>query len=332
MSQSRDRGLFLLSLNFGTIVGISWGLFVSHLVSTAHSFYSPNHWIHLARTQAYGLCYDGCGDSCLFPSIIADACYMTAKVNLSSSNLVCDASKIWFWAERYPIPCLEAVGEIYKANALWWKKFWLKSLYIFVPVFGLLAFLAAYLVIKWVREMRFWEGRPRVTVRRGGVGIRAPLLPRVAVAALALAVLLTPAAAYPCPNYYPPYDKPFTNVNGTLYGVIHGWLSACYDETYTCGKSCTTPPAGGEVTCKPISCTRSRPFMLPTDFVDRAAWRVERCGFRLVDWVPGVVDKRVPNPRIEGSLWVKIAVSAFNSTDVGGEGLDEGVRCLYEMI
>jgi len=72
--------------------------------------------------------------------------------------------------------------------------------------------------------------------------------------------------------------------------------------------------------------------MLPADFIDRAAWRVEKCGFRLVDDIPGVVDKRVPNPRIEGVLWEKIAVSAFNSTDEGGEGLDEGVRCLYEMI
>jgi hypothetical protein len=144
MSRSRDQGSPLLSLCFGTIAGIIvaifWGRFVSQLISTAHSSHSPNHWIHLARTQAYGLCYDGCGDSCLYPSIIADACYMTTKVNLSSSNLICDASKIWFWAERYPIPCLEAVGQIYKANALWWRKFWLRALYIFVPVFGLLAF------------------------------------------------------------------------------------------------------------------------------------------------------------------------------------------------
>jgi hypothetical protein len=254
---------------------------------------------------------------------------MTTKVNLSSSNIICDASKIWFWAERYPIPCLEAVGQIYKANALWWRKFWLRALYIFVPVFGLLAFLATFLAIQWVR---LWEPRPHVTVRRGEVGIKAPLLPRVAVAVLALAALPTLAAAYPCPNYYPPYDKPFTNVNGTLYGVIHGWLSDCYEETYTCGKSCATSPADGQATCSPISCTRSRPFMLPVDFVDRAAWRVEKCGFRLVDAVPGVVDKRVPNQRIEGALWVKIAVSAFNNTDIGGERLDKGVRCLYEMI
>lgn len=242
---------------------------------------------------------------------------------------MCDASKIWFWAERYPIPCLEAVGEIYKADALWWTKFWLRALYIFVPLFGLLVYLATSFTIEWVREVK---RRPRAMAPRGGIGIRTPLLQHVAVAVLALAFLSTPAAAYPCPNYYPPYNRPFTNVNGTLYGVIHGWLSDCYDETYTCGKSCTTSPADGQVTCSPISCTRPQPDMLPADFVDRAAWRVEKCGFRLVDAVPGVVDKRVPNPRIEGALWVKIAVSAFNSTDVDGERLDEGVRCLYEMI
>jgi len=152
------------------------------------------------------------------------------------------------------------------------------------------------------------------------------------VAVLALAALPIPVAAYPCPSYYPPYDKPFANADGTLYGVIHGWLSDCYDETYTCGQSCTTSPANGQETCDPISCTRPQPFRLPVDFVNSAAWRVENCGFRLVTAVPGVVDKRVPNPRIEGELWVKIAVSAFNSTDIGGERLDDGVKCLYEMI
>ena len=257
---------------------------------------------------------------------------MTTKVKLSSSNIVCDASKIWFWAERYPIPCLEAVGQIYKADALWWTKFWLRALYIFVPLFVLLAFLATFFAIEWVRGIGLRKCRPSVTVQSDDTRIRAPLLQHVAVAVLVLAFLSTPAVAYPCPNYYPPYDRPFANVNGTLYGVIHGWLSDCYTETYTCGKSCTTSPADGQVTCSPISCTHSQPFMLPADFVDRAAWRVEKCGFRLVDAVLGVVDKRVPNPRIDGVLWVKIAVSAFNSTDADGEILDEGVRCLYEMI
>lgn len=333
MFRFRDQGCSLslfFSIIVGIIVGIFWGLLVSQLVSTAPSSYNLTHWIRLARTQVYGLCYDGCDDSCLNPSIIADACYITTKVNLSSSNIVCDASKIWFWAERYPMPCLEAVGEIYKANALWWKKFWLRTLYIFVPVFGFLASLATFLAIKWVAKV--WARRPRVTVRRGEDGIRAPLLPHIAVAILALAVLSTPATAYPCPDYYPPYNKLFANANGTLYGVIHGWLSDCYDETYTCGKSCPTSPADGQETCSPISCTRSRPFRFPVDFVDRAAWRVEKCGFRFVDAVPGVVDKRVPNPRIEGKLWVKIAVSSFNSTDIEGERLDKGVKCLYEMI
>jgi hypothetical protein len=254
-------------------------------------------------------------------------------VNLSSSNIVCDASKIWFWAERYPVPCLEAVGEIYKVNALWWKKFWLRALYIFVQVFGFLSSLVTFLVTVLVIECaRSWERRPRVRAQRGEAGMRAPLLHHVVVAMMALVALPTLSVAYPCPDYYPPYDKLFANMNGTLYGVIHGWLSDCYTETYTCGKSCTTSAADGQVTCSPISCTRSRPFMLPADFVNGAAWRVEKCGFRLVDAVPGVVDKRVPNPRIEGALWVKIAASTFNSTDMGEERLDKGVRCLYEMI
>ena len=221
------------------------------------------------------------------------------------------------------------MGEIFKANALWWKKFWLRALYILVPVFGVLASLATFLTIEWVR---FGDRRPRITVRRFEVGIRTPLLPHAMVAVLALSLLSTPAAAYPCPNYYPPYNRLFANADGTLYGVIHGWLSDCYDESYTCGESCTTSPANGGVSCSPISCTRPEPSKFPSDFVNKAAWRVEKCGFRFVDAVPGVVDKRVPNPKIEGAMWVKISVNAFNSTDIGGEGLDKGVKCLYEMI
>jgi hypothetical protein len=246
----------------------------------------------------------------------------------------CDARDIWFWADRYPSHCLEAVSKIFENDAVWRRQLWLRSLYLLSLVFGVLAYWVTCLGFEWL--VRTYERRRRraVTVRREDGGIRAPLLPPSAVLAivLILTILVNPAVAYPCPSYYPPYDRRFANANGTVFGVIHGWLSDCFDETYECGKSCTTSPSGGEVTCTPISCTRSKPYMLPMDFVDRAAWRVKKCGFRFVDAVPGVVDRRIPKPSIEEKLWVKIAVNKFNSTDGGEEKWDDGVRCLYEII
>src|SRR5206468_2781727 len=122
---------------FGFIIGIlsaiSWILYVKHLVDTAQVPQTAEHWIETARTQAYGLCYDGCYD-CLNVGSIEEACRMTTKTNLS--GVICDASKMWTWADRYPIECLQAVGEIYKADALSRKKFWLSALY-------LLTFLSA---------------------------------------------------------------------------------------------------------------------------------------------------------------------------------------------
>ena len=47
-----------------------------------------------------------------------------------------------------------------------------------------------------------------------------------------------------------------------------------------------------------------------------------------MDYVPVVVDKRVANPRIEGKLWVKVAVNRFN----GSEGIDQKVQCLYDIV
>jgi hypothetical protein len=68
--------------------------------------------------------------------------------------------------------------------------------------------------------------------------------------------------------------------------------------------------------------------MAPADFIRPAAPYVTGCGFKLVDIVSGVVDRRIANPRIEGKLWVKVAVNRFN----GSDGVEEQVKCLYDMV
>jgi hypothetical protein len=37
---------------------------------------------------------------------------------------------------------------------------------------------------------------------------------------------------------------------------------------------------------------------------------------------------RIANPRIEGKLWVKVAVNRFN----GSEGVEPKLKCLYNII
>jgi len=127
-------------------------------------------------------------------------------------------------------------------------------------------------------------------------------------------------------DYHSAYNQLFANADDTLYGVIHGWLSNCYNVPYSCGESCTT--SSGRTSCSAIECTETRTDKAPRDFVRAAVRHVAECGFRLVDVVPGVVDRRIANPRIEGKLWVKVAVNQFN----GSEVVEEQVRCLYDMV
>jgi len=84
----------------------------------------------------------------------------------------------------------------------------------------------------------------------------------------------------------------------------------------------------GSTSCSAIECTKTHTDKSPRDFVRAAVRRVVECGFRLVDVVPGVVDRRIANPSIEGKLWVKVAVNKFNGSGV----VEEQVKCLYDMV
>jgi hypothetical protein len=320
------------SVVFGFMIGIfsaiGWILYVNHLLNTAQVPQSAEHWIQIARNKAYGLCYDGCYD-CIDVDSIEKACHMTTKVTVS--GVTCDASKIWTWVNRYPIECLEAVGEIYKADALWWKKLWISSLYLLTVLSIPIAVLADNAMAQ-IHEINTRSRRPSLHNRRkNGNNSRTPLL-HVTTVSILILTLATPATAYACTHYHPAHNQLFANEDNTLYGVIHGWLSNCYNLDYSCGESCTTLAIDkiGEAStsCSAISCTETRTNRGPIDFVRSAARKVQECGFRLVDIVPGVVDMRIANPRIEGKLWVKVAVNRFN----GSEGVEPKLKCLYNII
>ncbi|KAH7385136.1 hypothetical protein BKA64DRAFT_712257 [Cadophora sp. MPI-SDFR-AT-0126] len=301
------------------------------------------HWIGRARSEAYDLCYDGCND-CLDVKSIESACRLTAVVEVS--GVPCDASLLWTWGNdaKYPHECLVVIGDIFKNEELAWKRFWYKPLYLVALLVATgIGFLVWTIALGILDGLQVFEPRPREyqpikqasarpkisAKRQSAPNINTPLL----ATALLLLSLPVPVGAYAC-RTQPAHNALFSSPDNTLYGVIHGWISSCYDETYSCGESCTSSASSGEKSCDVIYCSQTRTAKTPRDFVNEAAERVTRCGFRMVDYVPGVVDMRVPNPRIEGTLWVKIAVNRFNVTtgDGGQSEVDGMVKCLYDIV
>lgn len=307
-------------------VGSAWLiiLLVGHIINSVRVSGDAAYWQNIARVQAYGVCYNGC-DDCLDVGSIATACRMTRKIEVQ--GMVCDANKMWFWAdeEKFPVECLDAVGILYHRDQLERKRWWFKGLYVFV---------SASLGVGWavyVGVLAIWSpltefGRRRRVTGNPHPSSRTPLL------AAAIVALAMPAQVmgYRCISQFPARDQLFSNQDQTIYGVIHGWLSDCYDYTYSCGESCstTTYASSYDKRCDTNYCTEPRPKKTPGAYVREAQALVKDCGFVMVDTVPGIVTKRIPNPMIEGVLNVKIAVNRFNNT----EGLDKEVKCLYEMI
>ncbi|RKU40060.1 hypothetical protein DL546_000445 [Coniochaeta pulveracea] len=97
---------------------------IQQLIATAAVDSDQQTWIRAALTQVYEPCYHGC-PNCIEPEYAQDACRRTTAGNLDVSNLggvVCDAYEIWNWTEKYPIVCLNAMGELLKKEALESKK------------------------------------------------------------------------------------------------------------------------------------------------------------------------------------------------------------------
>ncbi|PVI02636.1 hypothetical protein DM02DRAFT_612786 [Periconia macrospinosa] len=316
MSSKLDHSIVasLAAISFA----IGWTVFVYHLVKTAHVSQEEGHWINVARNEAYGLCYNGCND-CYDVISIEDACFMTRKVTVPGVD--CDANNIWAWADRYPLECLVAVGNIYKHNAVWWKKFWLSSLWL-LNALSVVIYKLVYSILELFsvnKEYHLVHGRRRNS--------STPLLSTFMVSFLAV-TLLPSSTAYRCMHEAPVYNQHFINAEGSLYGQIHGWLSNCYDESFSCGEICSTATSDGKKSCDTTWCSQPRLDKPPSYYVDSAAHRVMSCGFQLTRTVPGWVDKRIANPRIEGELWVKVSVNQFNNSD----GLLQQVQCLYDIV
>ncbi|OIW35675.1 hypothetical protein CONLIGDRAFT_627727 [Coniochaeta ligniaria NRRL 30616] len=317
---------FLCGLFACTSLTLAWVLYVNHLVNTATVPGDKWHWSERACHEAYGICYNGCND-CIDVSKIEDACAITA-----AAQSACDARRMWFWADRYPTDCLQAVGSLLEEKDLKRKRFKLRFLYIlglFTAAAGYAAYGAADRFVEWRKRQ---ERRARYWLRDdSGTSQSAPLLRATTISTALISTLLYASAveAYACTDWHAVHNQPFVSVTDpTLFGNIHGWLSDCYTESYPCGETCDSDKKGS-TTCTTAWCNRERPDASPADFVRAAAKMVgTRCGFEMVDVVPGIVDKRIANPRIEGSLWVKISVNRFN----GSDGLDGQVLCLSDVV
>jgi len=327
MSNARGPTATLLGLAAGALAATGWVLYVNHLVDSASAGGDPAYWAGEARHRAYDVCYDGCGD-CLDVSVIQNACDMTTQPTLQGKDLICDAALMWTWEDRYPAECLDAVGAIYQDKATERKRFWRRFLYGLVILAVPVALGVRVVAMEALEHASRWQPRrPRIRSNRSQPSSATPLLQTAAAAAAIVSILVTPAAAFPCDEFRPAYDQPFVSVNNaSLFGIIHGWLSNCYSEEYSCGENCRSDHT--TTSCTTSWCSRRREDKTPRDFVRGALGRVKKCGFKPADFVPGVVDTRIANSRIESRLWVKISVNRLNGT----EGVDPQVMCLYSML
>ncbi|KAJ5037411.1 uncharacterized protein L3040_007586 [Drepanopeziza brunnea f. sp. 'multigermtubi'] len=90
-----------------------------HRIANAQINSDPSVWLHKARYGGYGACYNGCND-CDDTSFAYKACQKTASAVVSGVDY--NGARMWNCLDRYPTECLEALGNIYKSEALAAKK------------------------------------------------------------------------------------------------------------------------------------------------------------------------------------------------------------------
>ncbi|KAK3307934.1 uncharacterized protein B0T15DRAFT_523071 [Chaetomium strumarium] len=149
------------------------------------------------------------------------------------------------------------------------------------------------------------------------------------------------ASAYPCTGHEPAWNQFFVSPNGTIAGVLHGWLGDCYDRRdcdQRCSTSCSSSGSGSSRSCS-RKCTTSDCHTIvtvtrtPKEYVDAIVPRVRACGFTMVDALAGsgsivvTVAERVGNPRLERDWWVRVSVNGLNVTR--GDQTDDMVLCLH---
>jgi hypothetical protein len=309
---------------------------VQHLISTAAVNSNPVVWMQAARTNAYDACYYGC-NGCSDTWWAYNACAMTARANVT--GVICDGNKLWNWKERYPLECLAAVGEFYKADALRnLKKSYRNRLAIIILtiIAGFLGSVIVYLAWKKItisleerarinyENSRVWLTKKRSTSDLEKRSSSTGKSPRKFALLGGLAIFSGKSNAYPCTGYNAAVDQYFENANKKIFGTVHGYLSDCYD--YTC--DCVTTCGGGSMPSCTTSCsTCTAVRTVPTSFVHRVIPKVQSCGFVLADAVEGDVNLRVANALIERNWWVKISVNTYNVT----EETDPSIMCLHAI-
>jgi hypothetical protein len=315
---------------------------VQHKIANAKVNSDPKEWMHMARTKAYDACYYGCND-CHDTDWAYKACKMTARANVT--GVICDGNMMWNWAARYPTECLKAVGEFYKAEALGKLKQTYRNQLAVIILTVLAGIIGAFVTGKiWSCIAARCQARARSRPSGGPPRYQAageeqsppPYSPprmrgggrsagRIALITTAFASILSRSHAYPCTGYNPTANQYFTNANKTLYGVVHGWFSDCYDYTCGCTTSCYIIQASMLCSTTCSTCTASN--AAPIEYVNATLGHIKACGFELVDALDGDVNMRVANPLIEKKWWVKISVNKFNLTDV----TDPSIFCLHDF-
>jgi hypothetical protein len=324
---------------------------VQHLIAAASVDPNPNTWIQAAQTQAYDACYLGCSD-CGNPSYAYDACAKTAQANVT--GIICDGNRMWNWKDRYPPECLAAVGEILKADALAAQQQTYRNQLAIIILTVLGGVVGGWITYKLWK--RCTERRPRIAevTREGasksrffrvspwrtkGAKEKAPRAGKGRVKmlwAISLGLFARKASAYACTGYNPAYNQYFVNSDGTIFGLVHGWLSDCYDQrvcSTSCSTTCSKGSSGGSSSCSQ-SCTTSCITVTYSDkapqaFVNDIMPKVKACGFQPADAVGGVVDTRIANWGIERNWWVKISVNGYNITK--STDTDVMILCLHDI-
>lgn len=343
--------LFGIALTAGTTYALV--IHVRHIVNTATVSSDPAIWSQKARTHGYDRCYNGCSgaddsDCADDPDFVANACDRTAE-----AGTACDAALMWNWREgRYPEECLVAVGEIYRDKALAALRRKRRGQYglVVLTIFG-------GLVVGWVtyklgrRAVASWDERrrqPPRTKRAGNAWPRSHGQRRdgkesgSAGRPSSFKTIFTGflcfgsrAHAFACTGYGVAQYQYFVNSNGTISGVVEGWMSNCYHYqvcTDVCSQSCSTSSSGSvscHQTCSTSCTTHTRADKQPQFYVSRAANKVIDCGFELIDTIQEDVGLRVANAGIEKNYWVRISVNGYNITS--RDATDDEVWCLHKI-
>jgi len=338
---------------------------VQHLIANATVTSDPKVWLQEARTRAYDACYFGC-DDCDDPQFAHKACQTTAAANVT--GILCDGTQMWNWKDRYPVECLQALGTQYQKAALKAKKQSYRNQLALI-ILTIVAGLAGAILVYCYWKRRF-PGRARRETYADRWPRQAPTLPPdtptpppsydskemhsipqnhnphpkgiwhyiFTFPLFALFGLFQTAHSYACTGHNSVHNQYFVNDNRTIFGVVYGWFSNCYDVTdctTTCSTSCSggggTSGGGGScsTSCDDSCYTVTYTDRSPEDYVNYTLPTIEACGFGLVDAVEGDVNLRVANPGIERLHWVRISVNGYNVTD--RNITDDQIWCLHRI-